>query len=634
MDLDRPPSKRTPSTDRAVEPSPPRVTALGAFIGWFIPADLAEPAEVDRVRLSVATAWVMVGILLILAVIHAIARNGREAAINVGLALGIACGPFALRAGVPPRRVLSVVLAACLAGTGSLVLVHGAGVNPATVAIAEIPIYATLLGGIRFGAVWAVLAGLAGLAVGVLGHAGLIPPTSEPGTRLFNEHAALLVITGTLFLVAALYEIGRHRALDRIAALDARHLAVERERMEAVMAAHSARTERLASLGRIAAAAAHEINNPLSYVSNNLEFAEQALARLAGQAEVIQALAEARDGVERIRRIVLDLKGAARPGDDVIGSVDLARALETAIKMAEGHTRSRARVLTTIGDPRHVVGNEGRLVQVFLNLLVNAAQAIPEGQASQHAIQVRTRASDDRVVIEIEDSGAGMSADVLARAKEPFFTTKLGEGLGLGLALAHGILESVGGTLYFDSKPGCTIARVTLAASGGVSEIDAAKAPAPLSPVVAVAVAPTEPKETAREATLVVDETFEVLVIDDEPLVARALARGLRPHRVTTTQSGREALALLAEGKRFDLIVCDMMMPELTGMDVHEEIARLYPDALPHLAFISGGSFTERAEEFLARVTVPLLDKPVDFAKIRALLQERARRPRSISPRS
>ncbi len=611
MDADHLPSPAVRSSERDVELDPAPRGAVSAFLQWFVPAEAIASEGLDRLRLNVAIAWAMVVVFGVLAVIHAVAGNAREVAINVALGLGIGCGPFALRAGAPLRVVLNVVLAACFAGTTSLVLVHGAGVNPATVAIAEIPIYATLLGGIRVGAVWAVFASIAGIAVGLLGHAGLVKPTSVPGTRLFNEHAGLLVITATLFLVAVLYENERHRSLTRIAALDARNLAAERERMEAVMAAHVARTERLASLGRVAAAAAHEINNPLSYVSNNLEFAQRALALLEGQAEAVQVLAEAREGVDRIRRIVQDLKGAAMPGDDSIGSVDLSRALETAIKMAEPHTRPRARVTTALGDPRRVVGNEGRLVQVFLNLLVNAAQAIPEGHASKNQIQVRTRASDDRVVIEVEDSGAGMAADILSRVKEPFFTTKLGEGLGLGLALSHGILESVGGTLYFDSRPGCTIARVTLAAAERASESMAT--PAPVA-------APELPAPKPA-----VNEPFEVLVIDDEPMVARALARGLRPHRVTVTASGREGLALLAEGRRFDLILCDLMMPELTGMDVHEEVKRLYPDALPHLAFISGGSFTERTEAFQAQVTAPFLDKPIDFARIRALLQERSR---------
>ncbi|MEP7119572.1 MAG: response regulator [Byssovorax sp.] len=405
----------------------------------------------------------------------------------------------------------------------------------------------------------------------------------------------------------------RIRAGERILALDARRLELAREKTEAVGAAHEARAERIASLDRVAAAAAHEINNPLSCVSNNLEFAQQVLSRFPDQGEVVQVLAEARDGVDRIRRIVEDLKGAGQPGDDAIGSVELSRALETAIKLAETHTRSKARVTMALGDPRRVVGNEGRLAQVFLSLLINAANDIPEGNASQNLIQVRTTASEDGVVVEVEGSGAGMPVDVVSRTHEPFFTTKLSEGLGLGLARSLSILESVGGTLCFDSRPSSSIARVTLTASPAVPEVEAA----------------APPKSSPTSTAIDVDEPLEVLVIDDEPLVARALTRGLRPHRVTIAQGGREGLALLAGGRRFDLILCDMMMPELTGMDVYEEIARLYPHALPSLAFISGGCFTEQTEAFQASVTVPFLDKPIKLARIRALLHERAHRART-----
>lgn len=146
------------------------------------------------------------------------------------------------------------------------------------------------------------------------------------------------------------------------------------------------------------------------------------------------------------------------------------------------------------------------------------------------------------------------------------------------------------------------------------------------APEVEAAAPPKGPTPAA-----VSEETLEVLVIDDEPLVARALARCLRPNHVTIAAGGREGLALLAEGRNFDLILCDLMMPGLTGMDVHEEITRLHPHALPSLVFISGGCFTERAEAFRASVTVPFLEKPIDLAKLRALLMERAHSARAVA---
>ena len=571
---------------------------VGRFLKWFLPPAQPDTDELDRVRLAILIAWVMVVVFVVLSTIHLAARNLLEAVINLGLASVAAAGPFSLRAGVPYRIVLNGVLAACFAGTISLVLVHGAGVNTATVAIAEVPIFATLLGGIRVGAIWVAMCGVAGVVIGFLGRAGRLAPTSTYETRLFNDHAALLVITGTLFLVAALYEQGRRNSLARIAALNASRQAIEREKMEIEIAARVAHTERLASLGRIAAAAAHEINNPLSYVANNLEFARWAVGQLEDQDEMRNALADAHEGVERIEQIVQDLRGVTSHDDDTIGSVDLARVMMSAMKMAAAHTRPRAKVTTVFGDNRRVVGNEGRLVQVFLNLIVNAAQALPEGQASQHEITIRTEADGDRIKITVEDNGTRAPGAVLSGSKELAFS-KYGDGAALGLALSQGILDSIGGTLHFDSRPGATVATVTL-----VAGTETAPVPAPPAEVPSARVC-------------------DVLIIDDEVSVARAIARGLRAHRVTIVERGREALALLAEGRRFDLILCDLMMPELSGMDVHDEIARNYPDELTHLAFMSGGAFTERAKEFCARITLPMLDKPIDLKQVRALLEPR-----------
>ncbi|MFT3697765.1 MAG: response regulator [Kofleriaceae bacterium] len=558
------------------------MTRVGLFLKWFLPPDYPESDELDRVRLAVLIAWVMVVVFVVLAAIHLVARNAVEALLNFALAFAAAAGPVALRIGVSYRIVLNCVLLACFASTVSLVLLYGAGVNSATVAIAEVPIFATLLGGVRIGAIWVALSGIAGVVIGLLGHAGMLVPTVNHDTRLFNDHAALLVITGTLFLVAALYEKGRRNSLARIAALNT-------SKMEVELAARVAHTERLASLGRVAAAAAHEINNPLSYVANNLEFVQWTVTQQDGQDEMKTALVDAREGVERIARIVKDLRGVTADGDDTIVNVDLARVMMTATKMAAAVTRPRARVTSTFEDNRRVIGNEGRLVQVFLNLIVNAAQEIPEGQVSQNEIAIRTRAAGDRVEITIEDTGARVHGAVFS---------KHGDGAALGLALSQSILDSIGGTLAFDSRPGRTIATVTLSVGQGVS---------------------TEPLPVADEAPVV--RIFDVLIIDDEVAVARAIARGLRPNRVTTVETGREGLALLAQGQHFDLILCDLMMPELSGMDVHDEIARTYPQVLVHLAFMSGGAFTERAKEFCARITLPFLDKPIDMKRLRAILE-------------
>lgn len=549
----------------------------------------------------------MVLVFLVLAATHAIAGSGREAVINVALSVIMLAGPYIVRRTGHFVAVLNLVLALVFAAVVSLSLsARGAGLTAATVALAEVPLFATLLGGVRVGSVWAALSLAAGVVIGLLGRAGLIADRAPPGGRLFDEHASLAIITATLFGVAALYERRKVAALRTIAALDEERRRAEAGRIRAAADAEVARAERLASLGRIAAAAAHEINNPLAFVTAGIEHALGNLGPAAAP-DVREALGDALDGARRIRRIVEDLRVGTRPGEEEVATVDAARAARTALKMAEGHTRSRARVRVDLPALPLVVGQESRLVQVFLNLVVNAAEAIPEGRRDAHEIAVTGREEGDAVVIEVRDTGAGIAGDILARVKEPFFTTKpVGEGTGLGLSLCENIVRGYGGAIDLDSRPGATVARVTLR----VSREAPAPAPAPAAP----------PAPDAQEAR---GDVLRVLIVDDEPLVARALARLLSPHAVTVAGSGRDGLRRLREGT-FDVIFCDLMMPDLSGMDVYAELRGSDPAVADAIVFMTGGAFTDRATDFRASIANPFLDKPLDRAAVRRLVEARA----------
>jgi PAS domain S-box-containing protein len=219
--------------------------------------------------------------------------------------------------------------------------------------------------------------------------------------------------------------------------------------------------ERMASLGTLAGGVAHEINNPLSYVLSNLRFVSGELAdpdflppgeRLA---EAKQVLGEAIQGADRVRRIVEDLRVFARPREQV-GPVDVRRVFELAIKIAAGQIRHRARLVKDYADLPPVQADESRLSQVVLNLLVNAAQAIPEGRPSENEIRLVTRRhAADRVAIEVSDTGCGIPPELKDRIFEPFFTTKqVGVGTGLGLSICHGIVRSMGGEITVESEMG------------------------------------------------------------------------------------------------------------------------------------------------------------------------------------
>ncbi|MDY7230169.1 sensor histidine kinase [Hyalangium rubrum] len=220
--------------------------------------------------------------------------------------------------------------------------------------------------------------------------------------------------------------------------------------------------DRLASMGRLAAGVGHEINNPLAYVLSNLNFVNKELGRaLSGtpeeeRTELLSAMADARDGAEKVRVIVQDLKTLSRPDDASLGSVELGAVVRGAVKMAAHEIRRRARLVEDLSQAPAVQGNAARLGQVFLNLLLNAAHAIPEGKAEQNEIRVSARPGEPgQVLVEVSDTGSGIAPEHLERIFDPFFTTKpMGQGTGLGLSVCHSIITTLGGRIGVVSEPG------------------------------------------------------------------------------------------------------------------------------------------------------------------------------------
>jgi PAS domain S-box-containing protein len=379
----------------------------------------------------------------------------------------------------------------------------------------------------------------------------------------------------------------------------------EREEMRTRLAL----ADRMASVGTLAAGVAHEINNPLAYVIANLDFTLQEVATAGAPgatpvAELCEALQEAREGTERMRVIVRDLKMFSRPDDERLERVDLCHAIDSAATMAWNEIRHRARLVKDYQAVPSLDANEARLGQVFLNLLVNAAHAIPEGAADRNEIHVSTRMdAAGRIVAEVRDTGSGIPVEIRPRILEPFFTTKpTGVGTGLGLSICHGIVTSLHGELQFESEVGRgSVFRVVLPVPA------AREAAAPLPELV-----PEAPRRS------------HILVVDDEPLVLNALKRTLcEEHDVTVFSRARAALEWMEQGQPWDLILCDLMMPEMTGMDFHEELSRRMPERAGQVLFVTGGAFTARAREFLGRVPNPRTEKPFEARALRELVNAR-----------
>jgi len=460
----------------------------------------------------------------------------------------------------------------------------------------------------------------------------LLPPDVaaivEPAVaRAVRDHATQVAtyeldIRGTrLSYEARIVPIGRDQVLAVV-----RNMTEYNERRERLALA-----DRLASLGTMAAGVAHEINGPLTFVMLGLEWLERHIdaGRLEGdrprEAEtspadgtaedgsVRERLRAIADGVSRIQRIVRDLKGFTRK-DDLDGTADVASALDGALRLAAAEIRQRGKVERTYAPVPPVRGSVVRLGQVFSNLIVNAAHALPEEPTAERTIHVRTAlAADGRVAIEIADSGRGIAPHHVPHLFEPFFTTKpVGQGTGLGLWICHEIVKELGGELVVESELGKgSTFRVLLPCAEARA---AAKAPPTHAP----------PPPRAR-----------ILVIDDEPNLARTLAILLNDHTVEVAIGGAAGLTRLERDTELDLVLCDLMMPEITGMDVYAEVCARWPALAPRFVFMTGGAFTPRARAFLATCERPHLEKPFRAESVRELLraealryaEERARKP-------
>jgi PAS domain S-box-containing protein len=364
-------------------------------------------------------------------------------------------------------------------------------------------------------------------------------------------------------------------------------------------------SDRMASVGCLAAGVAHEINNPLASVVANIELALQQL-KLLGRSnpaarEIEEELRDARGAAERMRLIVRDLKIFSRAEEDKCEPLDLEKVIESTLRMACNEIRHRARLVKEYGGVPLVHANESRLGQVFLNLLVNAAQAIPEGKAQDNTIRISTSLeSDGRVLVRVSDTGPGIPADVGKRLFTPFFTTKpVGAGTGLGLSICQRIVTSLGGEISFVTEVGKgTEFRVALpVAERQVTVPPASRAATPAS------------------------RRGRVLVVDDEVAVGVVAKRILcKEHEVVTVNEPSCALAMLEQGERFDVVLCDLMMPEMTGMDLHDKATEIDTDQARRFVFVTGGAFTPRARTFLDSNSNHRIEKPFDVQGLKAIV--------------
>jgi CheY-like chemotaxis protein len=306
-----------------------------------------------------------------------------------------------------------------------------------------------------------------------------------------------------------------------------------------------------------------------------------------------------------MRSIIRDLKTFSRPDEARIGPIELAPILESCIHATWNEIRHRAQLVKDIGPVPRVLASEARLGQVFLNLLINAAQSIPDGDAAHHQIRVATRTlPDGRAAVEIRDTGCGIPPENLRRVFDPFFTTKpIGLGTGLGLSVCHGIVAALQGQIEVESELGHgSLFRVVLPTAAEPE--DRLPLPAPVA---------SEPLRRAR-----------ILVVDDEPFVGASIRRALgREHEVVVVSSARQALEMVRGGAVFDVLLSDLLMPDMSGMDLYRELWQTDPELASRTLFLTGGAFTPAARSFLEQEQVVCLEKPFEVLALREAVRRR-----------
>lgn len=490
---------------------------------------------------------------------------------------------------------------------------------------------------------WMVSASVGALLLEALGRLGVVPLPPH----LMPVVLALITVRHIIALTRGFLRVTRPET-DLEEEVREKALLLRRAQTDLI------RAEKLASVGLIAAGVAHEINNPTAYALANLRLLEDALATLrahraavasraaggaaappppteAQDAERVadEALRDALEGIFRIRDIVADLKSLSQRDVRVPEVVRLAKVIETSVALTRPAVRLSATVELALDQSCFVLGHTGQLSQVIINLVVNAAEAMPEEPTRPGTIEVRTFAVEGEIALEVRDNGRGIPAAELGEVFRPHYSTKA-TGTGLGLAISRRIVEEHGGRIEVESVLGegttfrvvlpqhaapeapeptpdaATAGRASATTAAPTNDATRATRPAPAAPIAPLLRA-SQPAPAAGAARKL------VLLIDDEAFLLKILARFIgRQHRVTTASSADDALRLVRDGANPDLVLCDLVMPGKSGADFYLTLQRERPDLAERVTFMSGGGTDAKLHDFASAVGRPRLQKPLE----------------------
>jgi signal transduction histidine kinase len=373
---------------------------------------------------------------------------------------------------------------------------------------------------------------------------------------------------------------------------------------------HAISSERLATVGQVATSIAHEVNNPIAYVlasqhhvREQLDHAIALCARLEGGTEVVelrgrleemrQVIEDVRDGAERVRDILRDTRALAQSHDTAI-PIDVNEPIRSALRVVAAELRHRTMVTTQLADGLFVLGRPGRLSQVFVNLLVHMVERF--GEAPGNEIVIASKLTGGHVVVTVRDNGPRVPSEHLPRLFDPFFTTNL--------AIARDILRNHGGEISVQAgeEAGTSFTMV-------------------LPQVAAPRVRPrTESPIAIHGARL------RILMIDDEPNILKSYKRALgASHDLVFASHGQEALEAICTNGDFDLVVCDVSMPTMSGMQLFEHVRENEPALAARFVFATGGATQKSVEQFLASIPNLVLEKPFEMRVLRELVADLVR---------
>jgi uncharacterized protein (TIGR02266 family) len=389
--------------------------------------------------------------------------------------------------------------------------------------------------------------------------------------------------------------------------------------------------DKLATLGRIAASVAHDINNPLAWISSNLQllgsYAEPISAlvqRALGSdepppelghlreidRELVSLLRETSEGGRRLQQIALDLRGLARLEEDEPERLDLNEVIEATLRMLDRQLRGRATVVRELDtELPETCSHFGKLAQIFLNLLTNAERAFDRADARQNVITVRSRydAESRMIVVAVEDTGAGIPPELSQRIFEPLFSTRQAiGGTGLGLSIARDAARDLGATLSFDSELG--------RGSSFTLRLPLRRA----DPKADEATPQVQPGQVTQGRP-------RLLIVDDEVLMLRSLKRYLKgAFDVVTVDSVQAASVQLAKEPLPEVMLCDVMMPDDGGRAIYRLVTERSPELAERIIFMTGGAFEPEANTFLDELSNRVVSKPIDLPRLVGFLSELA----------